>query len=83
MCFLNLLEIGYKMEIETLVETYATLKQYIPSKDCQEAADNLVSLLVDHLSDHDLKEFCSADSYLRQSYKDYTNDFEDDEPDDY
>jgi len=39
------------IEVDTLSEIYTTLKQYIPIKDRQEAADNLMGLLVDALND--------------------------------
>ena len=59
------------VEVDVLVETYAILKQFIPSKDRQEAADSLVSVLVDMLGDHELEEFCSADSLLKRALKEY------------
>ena len=69
------------MEIDVLAETFAILKQYIPSKDRQEAADNLISVLVDVLSDEDLKALADSDSTLARAIKDYASDF--DEDDDY
>ena len=39
------------IEVEVLIETYITLKEYILIKERQAAADNLVSMLVDNLSD--------------------------------
>ena len=65
------------MNIEVLSETYLILKQYIPSKDRQEAADNLMGLLVDMLSDDDLKEFGATDSTLTRAMKEYVIDDED------
>ena len=47
------------IEVDVLSETYTVLKQYIPVKDRQEAADNLMSILVDMLGDIELKEFGS------------------------
>ena len=70
------------MTIDTAVlsETYLTLKQYIPQKDRQEAADNLTSQLIDLLSDHDIKEFSETDAYTERAYQEYagTNEDEDD-----
>ncbi|NBW57703.1 hypothetical protein EBR43_07960 [bacterium] len=67
------------IEIDTLVETYMTLKEYIPSKERQGAADTLMSLMVDVLSDIDIKEFAAADSYLRRSFEEYKTEIDDDE----
>lgn len=65
------------IEVETLIETYSTLKQYIGPKDRQEASDNLMSILVDMLSDKDLEEFSGTDQYTKRSYKEYAAEFED------
>jgi len=70
------------MNIEVLSEAYLILKQYIPSKDRQEAADNLMGLLVDMLSDDDLKEFGSTDTVLTRAMKEYVVE-DDTDPDDY
>jgi len=64
------------VEVETLIETYTTLKQYINQKDRQEASDTLMSLLVDVLNDVELKEFSSIDTYTQRSYKEYAADIE-------
>ena len=73
------------MEIETLVEAYTILKQYIPQKDRQEAADNLMSVMVDLLGDQDLKEFAATDSVLTKALKQYVDEDEEEvvEDDDY
>ncbi len=69
------------IEIEVLTEAYVILKQYIPAKDRQEAADNLMSALVDMVGDHELKEFGAVDSFLTRALKEYLVDDEDyDEP---
>lgn len=71
------------IDVEVLIETYTILKQYIPSKDRQEAADNLMSVMVDMLSDHTLKDFGSSDPALKRALKEYTHDEVDfDEEDD-
>jgi hypothetical protein len=67
------------VELEVLSETYTILKQYIPQKDRQEAADSLMSVMVDLLSDDELKEFSGTDSNLNRAYKEYASDSEDDE----
>ena len=60
------------IDVEVLIETYTILKQYIPSKDRQEAADNLMSVVVDMLSDQELKEFGTSDNILKKALKEYT-----------
>ena len=69
---------------DLLIEVYSTLKQYIPQKDRQEAADNLISVLVDMLGDAELQEFGALDSNLKKSLKEYvvdedTDDYYEDE----
>lgn len=70
------------IEVDVLCEVYSTLKQYIPQKDRQEASDTLMSLMVDVLSDSEVKIFGSMDKYTKQSLDEYfgddTNDWEDD-----
>lgn len=70
------------IEIDVLSEMYSTLKQYIPTKDRQEASDNIMSILVDMLSDNELKEFGSTDQYTKRSLEEYAGDFDDDEYED-
>ena len=68
------------IEVDTLSEVYLTLKEYINARDRQAAADQLLSSLVDcSVSEQDLKEFCSTDRYLKQSYEDYFQDDDEDE----
>lgn len=65
------------IDVEVLIETYITLKEYIPVKERQAAADNLVSMLVDNLSDKELREFGGADSYTKRALDEYLDDEED------
>ena len=67
------------IEADVLSETYTILKQYIPQKDRQEAADNLMGLLVDMLNDLELKEFSGTDAALGRAYKEYAAGFEDED----
>jgi len=67
------------IDVDVLSETYTILKQYIPVKDRQEAADNLVSVLVDMLNDIDLQEFGSTDSNLKKALKEYAVEEDEDE----
>lgn len=65
------------IEIDVLAETYTILKQYIPQKDRQEAADNLMSVLVDMLNDIDLQEFGGTDNNLKKALKEYVMEEDD------
>lgn len=65
------------IEVDVLNEMYSILKQYIPSKDRQEAADNLMSVMVDMLNDIDLREFGASDPSLKRALKEYAADEED------
>ena len=69
------------IDVDVLSEMYTVLKQYIPVKDRQEAADNLMSIMVDMLGDQELKEFGSTDSSLKKALKEYSahEDVDDDE----
>ena len=69
------------IEVEVLTEVYTILKQYIPQKDRQEAADNVMSVMVDMLNDMDLKELGGADSNLKKALKEYSFDDDDEETD--
>lgn len=71
------------IEVDVLSEVYTILKQYIPTKDRQEAADNLLSVMVDMLGDQELKEFSATDAALKRAFKQYAEDSEDDEDSEY
>ena len=71
------------IEIDVLGEVYAILKQYIPQKDRQEAADNLMSNMVDYLSDEELKEFSAIDAALKRAYKEYAVEEDEESYEDY
>lgn len=62
------------IEVDVLIETYSTLKQYISQKDRQEASDNLMSILVDVLDDKSVKEFGGTDQYTKRSLQEYAGD---------
>jgi len=70
------------IDVDVLIETYSTLKQYISQKDRQEASDNLMSILVDMLDDNSIKEFGSTDQYTKRSLQEYAGEM-DDEYEDY
>jgi uncharacterized protein YqeY len=67
------------IDVDVLSEMYTILKQYIPQKDRQEAADNLMSVMVDMLGDQELKEFGGTDSTLKRALKEYSSDDEDED----
>lgn len=71
------------IEIDVLIDTYTILKEYIPSKERQAAADNLMSVLADTLSEKELKEFGSIDGYTKRSLEEYSIDEDDIDDDDY
>jgi hypothetical protein len=71
------------IEIETLIDTYTTLKEYIPVKERQAAADSLMSVIIDALNDLDIAELVGIDSYLKRSYEAYADDDADSIDDDY
>ena len=62
------------IEVEVLGELYTIMKQYIPSKDRQECADNIMSVMVDYLNDLDVREFGNTDSALKRAMKEYVGD---------
>lgn len=70
------------IDIDVLSEAYTILKQYIPTKDRQEAADNLMSVMVDMLSDDELKNFGATDSSLARALKEYVQEEENEDDDD-
>ena len=62
------------IDVEVLSETYAILIQHVPQKDRQEAADSLISVLVDMLGD---SEFGGSDPALKRSLREYAPEDED------
>ena len=71
------------IDVEVLVELYTTMKSYVPTKDRQECADNLMSVMVDMLSDEELKEFGATDAALARALKEYVSEDDLDDGDDY
>jgi len=63
------------VELDVLTETYLIMKEYVPSKDRQTAADQLVGNLVDMgIPDPEFENFCATDSYLKRAGEDYLDD---------
>lgn len=67
------------IEIDVLIETYTILKEYVPQKERQAATDNLMSVLVDSLSDKELREFGGTDAYTKRSLEEYIDEEDEDE----
>jgi uncharacterized protein YqeY len=65
------------IDVEVLSELYTIMKQYVPAKDRQECADNLMSVMVDMLGDQELKEFGTTDATLKKALKEYSTDEDD------
>jgi hypothetical protein len=70
------------IEVDVLSELYTIMKQYIPSKDRQECADNIMSVMTDYLNDVDVREFGGTDAALKRSLKEYVGD-DDEQHEDY
>jgi hypothetical protein len=71
------------IEVDVLCETYSIIKEYIPSKDRQAAADHIFSLLTDlEISESDLKIFSQSDQYLQRACSEYFQDDSDTDEDD-
>jgi len=68
------------IEVDVLGELYTIMKQYIPAKDRQECADNIMSVMVDYLNDIDVREFGGTDGALKRALKEYVG--EDNAPED-
>ena len=66
------------IDVEVLSELYSIMKQYVPQKDRQECADNLMSVMVDMLGDKELKEFGTTDATLKRALKEYVSEDEED-----
>ena len=56
------------IEIDALIDAYSIMKEYVPSKDRQAAADHVFSILNDSgVSEEDLKQLAGTDSYLKRA----------------
>jgi hypothetical protein len=69
------------IDVDILSELYTIMKQYVPTKDRQECADNLMSIMVDMLGDQELREFGGTDSALKRALKEYSADDEEQDAD--
>ena len=71
------------IEVDVLSELYTIMKQYIPGKDRQECADNIMSVMVDYLNDVDVREFGGTDAALKRALKEYVGEDEESHDEDY
>jgi hypothetical protein len=66
-----------------LADIWSVVKQYIPDRERQTAADQVVSVLIDqNLSSDDFNEFVETDSYLRRAADEHSVHTVDSDPDD-
>lgn len=69
-------------DIEHVREMWNVLKEYIPQKEKQEAADHLIPLLVDlDFPDSDFQSLVRSDRYLEEAAQEYLDEDDDDEDD--
>ena len=67
-------------DIESVREIWGVLKEYIPAKEKQEAADHLISLLVDmDFPDSDFQSLVRSDRHLEEAAQEYLDEDDDDE----
>jgi len=73
------------IDLEVLESSYKILKEYIPSKDRNQAVQHLVDDLQEVLDEEQLKQLAGIDSYLREAIEDIlgedelADEFEDEE----
>jgi hypothetical protein len=71
------------IDIDVLIDTYTTMKEYIPSKDRQAAADHVFSILNDSgVSEQDLRMLSGADSLMKRASTEYLDPEEDENSED-
>lgn len=69
-------------DIDSVRGIWNVLKEYIPAKEKQEAADHLISLLVDmDFPDSDFQSLVRSDRHLEDAAQDYLEDEDEDEDD--
>jgi uncharacterized protein YqeY len=73
------------IDFEVLESSYKILKEYIPSKDRNQAVQHLVDDLQEVLDEEQLKQLAGIDTHLREAIKDilgedeHVDEFEDEE----
>lgn len=76
------------VDVDMLIEVYQVMKEYVPSKDRQAAADHFTSVVCDFdVSDDDVKSLAGVDSYMKRAIEEYVGETvdidEDDDSEDY
>lgn len=67
-----------------LILLWETVREYIPAKDRQTAADHVIADMIDNgLSDEDLKAFNGLDRYMTEAVSEYLDDDDEYEDEDY
>jgi len=67
-------------DIDSVREIWNVLKEYIPIKEKQEAADHLISLLVDmDFLDSEFQSLVKSDHYLEEAAQEYLDDENDED----
>ena len=67
-------------DIESVREIWSVLKEYIPAKEKQEAADHLIPLLVDmDFPDSDFQSLVKSDRHLEEAAQEYLEEDEDED----
>lgn len=60
------------MENDLLIDLWESVKQYIPAKDRQLAADHVANLLTDYgVPDETLRELSMTDNYMEEALSEY------------
>jgi hypothetical protein len=63
------------IDVDVLCDTFTTLREYIPTKDRQAAADHVFSVLSDlEITEADFKSFCKCDVFLEKAFAEYFED---------
>jgi len=57
-------------DVETVIECYKILKEYIPAKERQLASDHFVEDMQEMFDEQDLFQLGGVDKYLKASVKD-------------
>ena len=66
-------------DIDSVRDIWNVLKEYIPVKEKQEAADHLISLLVDmDFPDSEFQSLVKSDRYLEEAAQEYLDEDDDD-----
>jgi hypothetical protein len=67
------------IDVDVLIDTYSLLKEYVPVKERQAAADHVVSNLSESLAEDDLRQFGSIDGYTKRAVDEYLLEENDDD----